>query len=102
MSSTSARSAGTTERAVATRSRAAGLRGNGKVPHFSVAERAARGKAAWAEVPRDVRGVSLPTSGRRDPVEMLEEQAASRVSDVDDAALSAAAKAGGVVAVTGF
>jgi hypothetical protein len=44
------------------------------VPHFSVAERAARGKAARAEVSRRVLGEWAQAPGRRDPVEMLEEQ----------------------------
>jgi uncharacterized protein (DUF2252 family) len=55
---------------------------NGKVAHLSVAERAARGKAARAEVPRNVHGEWLAPPGRRDPVEMLEEQAASRVPEL--------------------
>ena len=59
-----------------------GSGGNGKVAHLSVAERAARGKAARAEVPRSVHGEWLAPSGRRDPVEMLEEQAASRVPEL--------------------
>ena len=56
--------------------------GNGKVPHFSLAERAARGKAERAEVPRSVHGEWSAPSGRRDPVELLEEQAASRVPEL--------------------
>ena len=47
-----------------------------------MAERAARGKAARAEVPRNVHGEWVAPSGRRDPVEMLEEQAASRVPEL--------------------
>ena len=47
----------------------------GRVSHFSVAERAARGKAARAEVPRRVHGEWAPPPGRRDPVDLLEEQA---------------------------
>ena len=53
-----------------------------RVSHFSVAERAARGKAARAEVPRRVHGEWAPAPGRRDPVELLEEQAASRVPEL--------------------
>jgi len=52
------------------------------VPHFSLAERAAAGKAARAEVPRSVHGEWSAPSGRRDPVELLEEQAASRVPEL--------------------
>ena len=40
------------------------------------------GKAARAAVPRTVLGEWLAPSGRRDPVEMLEEQAASRVPEL--------------------
>ena len=47
-----------------------------------MAERAALGKAARAAVPRNVHGEWTAPSGRRDPVEMLEEQAASRVPEL--------------------
>jgi uncharacterized protein (DUF2252 family) len=70
-----------TEHSVATQA-AAPRSGNGEVPHFSLAERAARGKAAREEVPRSVHGEWSAPSGRRDPVELLEEQAASRVSEL--------------------
>jgi uncharacterized protein (DUF2252 family) len=56
--------------------------GNGKVPHLSVHERAARGKVERAEVPRSVHGEWVEPSGRRDPVELLEEQAVSRVQEL--------------------
>ena len=56
--------------------------GNGEVPHLSVGERAARGKAQRAEVPRSVHGEWAAASARRDPVELLEEQAASRVPEL--------------------
>jgi uncharacterized protein (DUF2252 family) len=55
---------------------------NGKVPHLSLAERAARGKATRAEVPRRSHGSWEPAPGRRDPVELLEEQAVSRVQEL--------------------
>ena len=55
---------------------------NGKLPHLSLRERAARGKAERAEVPRSVHGEWLAPFGRRDPVELLEEQAASRVPEL--------------------
>ncbi len=54
----------------------------GKFPHLSLRERAARGKAERAEVPRSVHGEWLALSGRRDPVELLEEQGASRVPEL--------------------
>ena len=78
----SAKSAGATDREIATRSTVREPGGNGKVAHLSVAERAARGKAARAEVPRNAHGEWSAQSGRRDPVEMLEEQAASRVPEL--------------------
>ena len=52
------------------------------VPHPTVAERAARGKAARAVAPRSGHGEWEPASDRRDPVELLEEQAASRVPEL--------------------
>jgi uncharacterized protein (DUF2252 family) len=52
------------------------------VEHFSVAERAARGKAARAEVPRASHGDWEPALHRPDPVELLEEQAATRVPEL--------------------
>jgi uncharacterized protein (DUF2252 family) len=70
-----------TEQSVATHA-AAPRSGNGKVPHFSLAERTARGKAARAEVPRTVHGEWSAPPARRDPVELLEEQAASRVPEL--------------------
>jgi uncharacterized protein (DUF2252 family) len=45
-------------------------------------ERAAKGKATRAEVPRSVHGEWQPPSDRRDPVELLEEQAASRLPEL--------------------
>jgi uncharacterized protein (DUF2252 family) len=51
-----------------------------KVPHPSAAERAARGKAARAEVPR-ASHAALELTGR-DPVALLEEQAATRVPEL--------------------
>ena len=55
---------------------------NGKVPHPSLRERAARGKAERAKVPRNLHGAWSAPSGRDDPVELLEEQAASRVPEL--------------------
>ncbi len=52
------------------------------VPHPTVAERAARGKAARSAAPRSEQGEWEPASDRRDPVDLLEEQAASRVPEL--------------------
>jgi uncharacterized protein (DUF2252 family) len=52
------------------------------VPHFTVAERAARGKAARGDVPRRAHGEWEPAPERPDPVELLQEQAASRVAEL--------------------
>ena len=59
-----------------------GSAANAAAPHLSVRGRAARGKAERAEVPRSVHGEWSAPSGRRDPVELLEEQAASRVPEL--------------------
>jgi uncharacterized protein (DUF2252 family) len=53
-----------------------------KVEHFTTAERAARGKAARAEISRTSHGDWEPPPHRPDPVELLEEQAQSRVPDL--------------------
>ena len=52
------------------------------VPHFTPAERAARGKAERAEVPRSSHAEWEPPHNRRDPVDLLEEQAESRVPEL--------------------
>ena len=52
------------------------------VPHLSVAERVARGKAARKEVPRARHGLFEPVSTRADPVELLERQAKTRVPEL--------------------
>ncbi len=52
------------------------------VPHLSVAERVARGKAARAEVPRAKHGEFEPSPTRADPVELLELQAKTRVPEL--------------------
>jgi uncharacterized protein (DUF2252 family) len=52
------------------------------VPHLSVAERVARGKAARAEVPRASHARFEPSSTRADPVELLERQARTRVPEL--------------------
>ena len=52
------------------------------VPHLSVAERVARGKAARAEVPRASHATFEPLPTRVDPVELLERQAKTRVPEL--------------------
>ena len=52
------------------------------VPHLTVAERAARGKAARAEVPRASHADFAPSVARPDPVALLEGQAATRVAEL--------------------
>ena len=52
------------------------------VPHLSAGERAARGKAARAEVPRRSHAAWGAPPGPRDPVGVLEEQAAQRVPEL--------------------
>ena len=52
------------------------------VPHLSIAERVARGKAARAEVPRADHGAFQPSLERPDPIEVLERQAATRVPEL--------------------
>ena len=70
----------TTGGAKPTASRGSGA--NGKVPHLSLLERIARGKAERADVPRGVHGEWSAPAARRDPVGLLEEQAASRVPEL--------------------
>ena len=50
--------------------------------HLTPAERAAMGKAARAVAPRAAHGEWEPASDRRDPVDLLEEQAASRLQEL--------------------
>jgi uncharacterized protein (DUF2252 family) len=52
------------------------------VPHLSVAERAARGKAARAEVPRSSQAQFEPSPARIDPLELLARQDATRVPEL--------------------
>jgi uncharacterized protein (DUF2252 family) len=53
-----------------------------KVEHFTPEEREARGKATRAEVPRSSHAEWEPPSHRPDPVELLEEQAETRVPEL--------------------
>ena len=71
----------------ATAARAKGAAARGRkpgtaMPHLSVAERVARGKAARAEVPRTAHGKFEPSATRADPVELLERQARTRVPEL--------------------
>jgi uncharacterized protein (DUF2252 family) len=52
------------------------------VPHLTPAERAARGRAERAEVGRSVHGEWQSPPNRPDPVDLLEEQAATRVLEL--------------------
>src|ERR1035437_9572176 len=52
------------------------------VGRLTPAERAARGKAARAEVPRDSHAVFDPPPDRPDPIALLEEQGKSRVPEL--------------------
>ncbi len=52
------------------------------VAHFTPAERVARGKAERAEVPRSAHAEWDPPANRRNPVDLLEEQAQSRVPEL--------------------
>ena len=53
-----------------------------EVPHLTVAERAARGKAARAEVPRSSQAAFAPPARRTDPIKLLERQAETRVAEL--------------------
>ena len=53
-----------------------------ETPHFTPAERAARGRAARSEIPRSAHGVWEPAPLRRDPVGLLEEQAQTRLPEL--------------------
>jgi uncharacterized protein (DUF2252 family) len=52
------------------------------VPHFTPAERVARGKAARGDVPRGAHAEFAPSSTRPDPVELLEDQGRVRVPEL--------------------
>jgi uncharacterized protein (DUF2252 family) len=57
-------------------------RSNGQAAHLTPEERAALGKQARGSVPRSSQGEWSPAPDRRDPVEILEEQGASRIQDL--------------------
>ena len=52
------------------------------MPYFTPAERAARGKAARADIPRSTHAHWQPAPNRPDPVELLEEQARTRLPEL--------------------
>src|SRR5205823_1012868 len=52
------------------------------VPHLSIAERVARGKAARAAMPRSSHAVFESSPSRADPIELLERQASTRVPEL--------------------
>ncbi len=52
------------------------------VPHLSVSERAARGKAARARAPRSSHALFEPAQRRPDPTKLLERQAETRVPEL--------------------
>jgi len=52
------------------------------VPHPTASERDARGRAERADVPRSSHAAFDPPADRRDPVELLEEQAQTRVPEL--------------------
>src|SRR2546430_2531077 len=53
-----------------------------RVEHFTVSERAARGKAARAETPRSSHAAWEPSSQRPRPLGLLEEQAQTRLPEL--------------------
>jgi uncharacterized protein (DUF2252 family) len=53
-----------------------------RVEHFTVGERVSRGRTARGEVPRSAHAAWEPASDRRGPVELLEEQARTRVPEL--------------------
>jgi uncharacterized protein (DUF2252 family) len=65
-----------------TRRRAAAPEARAIVAHPSPAERTASGRATRGDVPRSAHADWAAARGRRDPVELLQEQAASRVEEL--------------------
>jgi uncharacterized protein (DUF2252 family) len=61
---------------------AAAAKAGGGVPHLSVAEHVARGRAARAETPRSSHASFEPSPTRADPIELLELQAKTRVPEL--------------------
>jgi uncharacterized protein (DUF2252 family) len=56
--------------------------GAGRVKHLSTAERVAHGKSARAELPRSAHAAWEPPPDRKSPVELLEQQAKTRVPEL--------------------
>ncbi|WP_437757619.1 DUF2252 domain-containing protein [Sorangium sp. So ce1389] len=54
----------------------------GAMPRFSAEERAARGKAERAEIPRAAHGTWEAPTHRRDPIALLEQQATTRMPEL--------------------
>jgi uncharacterized protein (DUF2252 family) len=53
-----------------------------EIPHLSVSEREQRGKAARAEIPRSTHAQFEAASDRSDPIDLLEDQAKTRVPEL--------------------
>lgn len=53
-----------------------------KAGHFTPTERAARGRAARAELPRSAHAAWEPAPTRRDPIDLLDEQARARLPEL--------------------
>src|SRR5690348_1966507 len=53
-----------------------------RAEHLTPEERAARGKARRVEIPRSVHASWEPPSDRRSPIDLLEEQAKTRVPEL--------------------
>src|SRR5579884_3925082 len=60
----------------------ASANGGAPLPHLSVAEHVARGKAARAEVPRSSHAAYESRANRPDPIDVLERQATTRVPEL--------------------
>jgi uncharacterized protein (DUF2252 family) len=67
---------------VAVRKRGSSSSPAGRIDQFSVAERAARGKAERVKVPRSAHSAWEPGPQRPSPVELLQEQARTRVPEL--------------------
>ena len=52
------------------------------MPHFTPAERAARGKAARGELPRSAHAAWEPAPTRKDPIDLLQQQAQTRLPEL--------------------
>jgi uncharacterized protein (DUF2252 family) len=68
--------------AVAIAALTAGAPPGQELQHLTPEERAARGRAARAQIPRSSHGAFTPSAHRPDPVALLEKQAATRVPEL--------------------